>query len=124
MSNSAPGKLIVYYDGSCPGCVSDRRRYERLAGRRGDSVEWLDITGRDDELRQAGIDPMAALQELHVKDQHGAIHREMDAYILLMSRVPILRPVAWLIGLPGLRAMLSWGYHVWVQRRLQRTNRL
>lgn len=111
-------KLLVYYDGACPTCVKDRRWYEKLAGKTGESVEWLDITGRDEELREQGIDPQAALQELHVRDQHGVIHREMDAYILLMSRVPVLMPLAWLIGLPGIRHVLARLYHAWVERRL------
>ena len=37
-------KLVVFYDGSCPACIKDRRWYEKLSGRTGDSVEWLDIT--------------------------------------------------------------------------------
>ena len=49
---SAPGdQLRVFYDGACPSCVKDRRLYERLAGKTGESVEWVDITGRDDELK-------------------------------------------------------------------------
>lgn len=117
-------ELVVYYDGSCPGCIRDRERYRRLAGRRGESVHWVDITGREDELRRQGIDPDQALQQLHVRDASGRIHRELDAYILLMSRVPMLRPLAWLMGLPGLRQLLSWCYRVWVRRRLRRTGRL
>jgi predicted DCC family thiol-disulfide oxidoreductase YuxK len=111
-------KLVVFYDGSCPACIKDRRWYEKLSGRTGDSVEWLDITGRDEELRQQGIDPDKALRELHVKDSQGRIHREMDAYILLMSRVPVLKPLAWLIGLPLIRPLLASLYHRWVERRL------
>lgn len=113
-------RLVVFYDGACPTCIKDRRWYEKLAGRTGDSVEWLDITGRDDELRDQGIDPHLALRELHVKDAQGRIHREMDAYILLMARVPLLKPLAWLIGLPLVRPTLAWLYHRWVSRRLQR----
>lgn len=114
----AQDKLLVFYDGSCPACIKDRRWYEKLAGRTGESVEWLDITGRDEELRQQGIDPDKALRELHVKDGEGNIHRELDAYILLMSRVLILKPVAWLIGLPVIRPALARLYHRWVNRRL------
>jgi len=55
-----------------------------------------------------------------VKDAQGRIHREMDAYILLMSRVPVLKPLAWLIGLPLIRPTLAWLYHRWVGRRLER----
>lgn len=111
-------KLVVFYDGSCPTCIKDRRWYEKLAGKTGESVEWLDITGRDEELRAEGIDPHHALRELHVKDAQGRIHREMDAYILLMSRVYLLKPLAWFIGLPFIRQGLARLYHRWVSRRL------
>lgn len=118
MTGSDP-RLVVFYDGACPTCIKDRRWYEKLAGKTGESVEWLDITGRDAELRQEGIDPDQALRELHVKDAQGRIHREMDAYILLMGRVPVLKPLAWLIGLPLVRPTLAWLYHRWVSRRLE-----
>ena len=117
-------RLRVLYDGACPSCVRDRKFYERLAGRTGDAVEWVDITGRDEELKQLGIDPVAALQELHVEDGRGNIHRELDAYILLMLRVWLLKPLAWLIGLPVIRPALAKLYHRWVGERLERTGRL
>lgn len=117
-------RLRVYYDGSCPTCIRDRRQYEKLAGKAADNVEWVDITGRDDALRAAGIDPDDALQELHVEDADGLIHRELDAYILLMSRVPVLKPLAWLIGLPVIRPLLARAYHAMVTRRLERTGRM
>ena len=117
-------RLRVFYDGACPSCVRDRKFYERLGGRTGDAVEWVDITGRDEELKQLGIDPVAALQELHVEDGRGNIHRELDAYILLMLRVWLLKPLAWLIGLPVIRPALAKLYHRWVGERLERTGRL
>lgn len=117
-------RITVYYDGACPRCVRDRARYERLAATRGEAVEWVDITGRDAELCRLGIDPQAALRELHVRDGAGGMHRELDAYILLMSRVPALRPLAWLIGLPGVRPVVSWFYRGGVLRRLRAANRL
>ena len=122
--NTTSPRLTVFYDGACPVCVRDRAWYERLVGRTEASVQWLDITGRDDELRAYGIDPDAALRELHVRDANGVVHRELDAYILLMSRVPVLKPLAWLIGLPGLRPVLSRLYRSWVLRRLRAENRL
>lgn len=53
--NTFSGKLIVFSDGSCSTCIRDRRWYEKLAGKTGNLVEWLNITGRDDELLQEGI---------------------------------------------------------------------
>jgi predicted DCC family thiol-disulfide oxidoreductase YuxK len=116
--------LKVYYDGACPRCRRDRDRYCAWAGEGGAEVDWVDITGRDEELHAAGIEPQAALTELHVRDGAGAVHRELDAYILLMSRVHRLRPLAWLINLPVIRPCLSWLYRRWVRRRLRRQGRL
>lgn len=116
-------RLRVYYDGACPVCVRDRRRYEQLAGANADQVEWLDITGREAELENEGIEPDAALKALHVKDERDVIHRELDAYILLFSRITWLKPLAWLISLPVLNGLLSWGYRRWVKRRLKQQGR-
>lgn len=117
-------RITVYYDGACPRCVRDRAQYERLAGEAGEDTCWVDITGRDAELRAQGIEPSAALRELHVRDGAGRVRRELDAYILLMARVPRLRPLAWLIGLPGLRTLLSRWYRASVLRRLRAERRL
>lgn len=119
-----PTTITVFYDGACPRCVRDRANYERLAGQGARAVEWYDISGRDEELQAQGIDPLAALRELHVRDPDGVVHRELDAYILLMARVPLLKPLAWLIGLPGLRQLLSRLYRALVLRRLRREGRL
>ena len=116
--------ITVYYDGACPSCIKDRQDYEKLAGESGKEVCWFDITGQDDHLRGIGIDPRKAISELHVRDEHQHIVSELDAYIVLMTRVPILKPLAWLIGLPIIRPILSSLYHRMVQRRLNKTGRL
>ncbi|MGR9014179.1 MAG: thiol-disulfide oxidoreductase DCC family protein [Gammaproteobacteria bacterium] len=122
--NQENTKINVYYDGACPKCVKDRETYEKLAGKTGENVCWIDITGREDQLRQIGIDPHKALTELHVQDENQQILSEMDAYILLMSKVPLLKPIAWLIGLPLIRPLLAKIYHRQVNRRLRRSGRL
>jgi predicted DCC family thiol-disulfide oxidoreductase YuxK len=86
-------KMTVYYDGACPKCVRDRETYEKLSGSSADQVCWFDITGQDKQLRELGIDPRIALSELHVRQPNGWIVSELDAYILLMSKVPLLKPV-------------------------------
>jgi predicted DCC family thiol-disulfide oxidoreductase YuxK len=100
------------------------RTFEALmAGEGARDVEWVDITGREEELLRQGIDPDRALRELHVRDGEGHIHRELDAYRLLMGRVPRLKPLGWLIGLPVIRPLVSWIYRTMVDRRLRRTGR-
>ncbi len=118
------GKITVYYDGACPSCVRDRRTYEKLAGKADEHVCWFDITGQEDRLREIGIDPKKALTELHVRDENNRIVSELDAYILLLGKVPLLKPLAWLIGLPIIRPHLARLYHERVVRRLRQSGRL
>jgi len=122
--NAMNEKVVVYYDGACPECVKDRCWYEKLAGAEAANVDWFDITGQEEQLREMGIDPHKALTELHVKDENQCILSELDAYILLMRRVPRLRPLAWLISLSLVRPSIAKFYHWQVTRRLQRTQRI
>ncbi|WP_019616496.1 thiol-disulfide oxidoreductase DCC family protein [Psychromonas ossibalaenae] len=103
-------KITVYYDGACPRCIKDRDNYQKLAGTAGNSVCWFDITGRDKELQALGIDPCKALTELHVKTAQGNVVTELDAYIELMSRVNVLKPIAFIIGLAIIRPLLARYY--------------
>ncbi|MGR8929904.1 MAG: thiol-disulfide oxidoreductase DCC family protein [Gammaproteobacteria bacterium] len=113
-------QLTVYYDAACPQCRRDRKSYEKLLGdTSAEQVCWFDITGQDRHLREQGIDPEKALTELHVRDAEGNIASELDAYILLMNKVPRLKPIAWLIGLPLIRPLLAKLYHWQVNRRLR-----
>jgi predicted DCC family thiol-disulfide oxidoreductase YuxK len=113
-------KITVYYDGACPKCVRDRHNYEKLSEKFDDQVCWFDITGQEERLREIGIDPQKALTELHVRDAEGRVYSEIDAYILLMRKVPILKPLAWMIGLPVIRPLLARLYHWQVNRRLKK----
>lgn len=117
-------KIIVYYDGACPSCIKDRESYEKMAGKAGEAVCWFDINGKDDQLRELGIDPYKAMTELHVRNEHQEVLSEIDAYILLMRRVPRLKWLAWLIGLPVIRPILSAIYRWMVKRRLKASGRL
>lgn len=113
-------KITVYYDGACPKCVRDRHNYEKLSDKSGEEVCWFDITGQEGRLQELGIDPKKALTELHVQDGSGRLYTELDAYILLMRKVPLLSPLAWMIGLPVIRPLLARLYHWQVNRRLKK----
>lgn len=117
-------KITVFYDGACPSCIKDREDYKKVAGEAGEEVGWFDITGRDDQLRNIGIDPYKAKTELHVRDENQRVYSELDAYILLMNRVPRLKPLAWLIGLPIIRPVVSTLYRRMVKQRLKASGRL
>ena len=116
--------ITVFYDGACPTCVRDRSQYEKLAGHEGKNLHWFDITGQESVLQNLGIDPQKALRELHIQTENQEILSEIDAYIVLMKKVALLRPLAWLIGLPLIRPLVSRIYHRQVDRRLWRSGRL
>ncbi|MCQ8129440.1 thiol-disulfide oxidoreductase DCC family protein [Methylomonas rivi] len=113
-------KLTVFYDGACPKCRRDRATYEKLAGGAAELVCWFDITGQENRLRELGIEPRKALSELHVRDTDGRIVSELDAYILLMNKVPRLKLFARVMGLPFVRPWLAKLYHWQVNRRLRK----
>lgn len=116
--------LKVFYDAACPICRRERSRYESWAGEAGETVTWADVNTHETRLRERGVTPQEALLSLHVEDHRGRLVEGIDAYVLLMERVPRLRPFAWLIDLPGVKAVLTWVYRRWVRRRLAREGRL
>lgn len=122
--SQTPQTLYVYYDGACPICRRDRARYERWAGEAGESVVWCDLNQYGEHLRAIGVDPDVALMSLHLEDESGRLYHGIEAYVLLMRRVPRLRPAAFFMGLPGIRGALGVLYRRWVHRRLKREGRL
>lgn len=116
--------ITVFYDGACPRCVKDRHLYERLAGYTDQQIIWFDITDQDSYLESLSIDPRLALTELHLQLGDGRILSELDAYIVLMQRVSVLKPLAWLIALPVIRPSLAKLYHQRVMQRLKASGRI
>ncbi|WP_250656311.1 DCC1-like thiol-disulfide oxidoreductase family protein [Alkalimarinus coralli] len=115
-------KIRVYYDASCAGCRRDRKRYDQIAGK--DKVEWCDITGNDEQLKAQGIDPEEAVVKLHVQNTEGVITNDIEAYVLLISEIPWLKPLAWLLNLKWIKETLRYIYRRWVLRRLRKEGRL
>ncbi|HDZ45715.1 hypothetical protein LCGC14_0098310 [marine sediment metagenome] len=115
--------INVFYDAQCPLCRKERRRYERWAGSRAADIAWLDVSEHQQTLREKGVDPAMALRSLHIEVAQGQLIEGIDAYRLLMARIPLLMPVAWIIGLPGIKSGLRALYDNWVKRRLQKQGR-
>ncbi|SJN15016.1 hypothetical protein CZ787_18045 [Halomonas citrativorans] len=115
--------IKVYYDAVCPRCRKDRQRYERWAGEGARDIRWCDVSEHRRTLQEKGVSTETALKSLHVEQAGGNIVEGIDAYRLLMARVPLLCPIAWLIGLPVIKPGLRKLYDSWVKRRLKRQGR-
>ncbi len=112
----------MLYDGLCPICVRQVGQFKALC--KDPSIHWFDITGQENWLAEHQIDATAAILELHLIDTHGDIIKGLDAFILLWSRTPLFKPLAWLLQLP-LIYPLAWRYYHWAtRRRLRKQGRL
>ncbi|WP_081181326.1 DUF393 domain-containing protein [Colwellia sp. PAMC 21821] len=116
-------QLKVYYDAACPLCRRERQRYESWQ-KTAEGVAWLDVNTHHQHLLARGVVPLQAILSLHVEDEAGQFHEGIAAYVLLMRRVPRLRPLAWVINLPYLKPVLTRVYQFMVRRRLTRDGRL
>jgi predicted DCC family thiol-disulfide oxidoreductase YuxK len=117
-------KIVVFYDGACPGCIKDMHWYQARQRADDNNVVWFDITGQEMMLHELQIDPFAAMLELHVLNQQGQVVSEIPAYQLLLNRLPGWSWIGTLIGLPGIRPILGMLYRRWVKRRLCQAGRL
>ncbi|MGI9276826.1 MAG: thiol-disulfide oxidoreductase DCC family protein [Endozoicomonas sp.] len=114
-------KITVFYDGVCPLCLREVARWREAPFTC--EVEWLDITGQDEQLREKGIDPASALLELHTMTDDGQIRTSIDSYGLLLSQLKRWRWLGQLMLLPVIRPMLKWAYDWMTRVRLKREGR-
>ena len=116
--------ITVLYDGACPQCVKDRHLYEKLCDVDAKGVEWLDITGQEQYLKNKGIDPIDAMLSLHVINHNGQVINSIDAYSLLFHQIWYCRPISWLINLPFIKPKIENYYREKVNRRLRNAGRI
>ncbi|MGO2390641.1 MULTISPECIES: thiol-disulfide oxidoreductase DCC family protein [unclassified Halomonas] len=115
--------INIFYDAQCPLCRKERRRYERWLGHEADDIGWLDVSENEQALRDKGVEPAMALRSLHIETAQGELIEGIDAYRVLMRRISLLVPVAWVLGLPGIKPGVRALYDRWVKRRLQKQGR-
>ncbi len=103
MKGAATG-LEAYTDGQCPLCLWMRARVEPFDRER--KLEWLDLHSPE-ALRRAAPHTRAELaEEMYVRrKEDGAWSKGFFAWIEVLSVLPRLRPLAWLLARPPLKAL-------------------
>ena len=101
-------KITVYFDGACPLCVREIGRWRNAPF--GCEMEWFDITGQEQALRQRGIDPRQAMLQLHTQTSDGKTFVSIDSYALLLKQLPHWRWLGVLMALPIIKSLLRWVY--------------
>jgi predicted DCC family thiol-disulfide oxidoreductase YuxK len=100
----------ILYDGDCPSCTASARRFDGIFRRRGFlflplQTEWV--------MQQLGLEPGAALKEMHVLTGAGEDIAGANAVIFLARQIWWAWPFALLAQLPGIHSVLDRGYR-WV----------
>jgi len=104
--------LTVFYNGACPICRNEIRRYRDACA--DDEAErdhaWVDISEMPQALAARGIGPDEATRRLYVIDREGTLWRGVDAFMVLWRSIPRYRWLGRLVALPGIHAAAGWVY--------------
>lgn len=104
----------VFYDADCPLCVAGVRRIGGLFVRRGFAWEPLQAP---DAAARLGISHTEMLGEMKLLLAGGRVAGGADAWAELFHAVWWLRPLAWLMRLPGLKTLSRSAYRWVAQNR-------
>ncbi len=101
--------LRVYYDGQCPLCWKTVLTVEHFDVRRG--VLFLDLqTHAGQEPALAGLSAQELLKDLYAVDLDGRCYRGLDTYLAILASMGYLKPIAWLVRLPGIYFLAAQCY--------------
>jgi predicted DCC family thiol-disulfide oxidoreductase YuxK len=117
--NAAPAGWI-FFDANCPLCAAGRRSCGPLFERRG--FVWLPMQ-TPGSAERLGITPERLNAEMWVLPAGAPPQNGVDAWIGLMRHVWWLKPLAGLLGLPGIKR-LAQAVYGWIARHRYRLARL
>ena len=121
MSESSHARFEVYFDGDCPLCVKEIA-FIRWMDRRG-RIRFTDIAAPDFDATATGHsweELMAKIRGRHLPG--GEPVEGVEVFRQLYGNVGF-GPLVWLTRLPGIRALLDFGYRKFAQNRLRLTGR-
>ncbi len=102
----------IFFDAECRLCVEGRRRWGRIFERRGFIWLPLQTPGTAERL---GVTAEQLLAEMWVLPAGGLPLNGVAAWIALMQQVRWLRPLAAVLGLPGIKRLAQAAYR-WIAR--------
>lgn len=99
--DSPAAEVTALYNGACPVCRFEMRRYQKIGGGTPDKVDFQDATEDVTLLVRHGLSLEGVMRRLHVVTRAGKVVVGMDAFILLWRQMPRYRWLARAVGLPG-----------------------
>ena len=118
-SDSHPSRPSMLFDGGCPLCRREVAHYQRLDRHR-QAVNWVDIRQDQQLLDSHGISLSKAMQRLHVITAEGRVVDGAAAFVVIWQALPYYRWLASFSRLPGVVALMEFGYRHFARWRYQR----
>jgi len=118
------GKLQVFFDGACPVCSREARRYQTRD--RFHHIEWVDIAQPGFDAHHYGLDPARIQQVMHARTPDGAIHTQVAAFVKIweaLPAAPLTTPLRLLLKIPGMMAIAGVFYRLFARNRYRLTGR-
>ena len=112
--------IEVYYDGKCGLCSKEINHYKKIAP--AGVFEWKDVTEPQyaAELMEEGISLADGLRSLHAKDSNNALHKGVDAFILIWNNLGKWKVLGFFASLPGIRQIGQFIYRKFADWRFAR----
>ncbi len=102
-------KPVVYYNGACPVCSFEIKRYQELQdGETG--IGWCDLAQDSVALASLNISREEALKRLQVIDTHGQLQSGVDAFLVIWRQLPQLKWLATIVGSPVIKPIAAHLY--------------
>jgi predicted DCC family thiol-disulfide oxidoreductase YuxK len=107
---------VVIYDGHCRFCVDQTRRLERWLGGRAEYASFRSA-GTIERFPGLTVERCEAAMQLVLPD--GRILDGADAVAQALRLRPLLAPIGWILGVPGIRGLARAAYAAISRRRFR-----
>ena len=116
MINSKPNERIsVFYDGKCYVCASEISLYMKKD--RGKNICFVDISDKNFDPREHGLQGRDIHVNLHVKLSNGEIRSGVEAFIAIWEHLPGFSILAKILGNRLVRPLAGFGYYLFTRIR-------
>lgn len=109
--------MIVFFDGSCPLCVSEIGFYRKLRG--ADAVQWVDVSEMPEREIAPDLSKRQALARFHVRTVEGRLVSGGEAFAHLWSTLPAFRLLGNMFKTWPLNWIIDRAYNLFLRFRPQ-----
>ncbi|XP_030277834.1 uncharacterized protein At5g50100, chloroplastic-like [Sparus aurata] len=121
--SSGSADVKVLYDGLCPVCVTEIRFLEFLQKNRPGKVDFVDISlPAYDGAKYKDVSYEMAMEEMHVIDETGKVHRGVPAFAVMYGAVGLGWVGRFMMWSP-VRPFMDKSYAIFARNRLKWTGR-